>query len=84
MASSLSARGVKQMLSRAGIDYRDLTITEHQVTARDAWNGGPWQTYTEVKIEGPKESHDRAYWALFTKPGLMSAPCGGASSWCRR
>ena len=67
---SLTARGVKQTLSRAGIDWRSLTITEEQTTARcwsDGCDGfGPWDTYTEVRLAGPKEDHSRAYWALMS------------------
>jgi hypothetical protein len=84
MASkSLSSRAVKQMLSREGLDWRKLRISERQTTSRDAWNGGPWETYTEVRIEGPKEIYDRAYWALFTK-GLSVAGYPGYSFWCRQ
>lgn len=79
---SLSARSVKQILTSAGVDWRALTITEQRTTARDAWNGGPWETYTEVRLEGPKALYDKAYLALFGKR-LSVAPYPDHSLWSR-
>lgn len=79
---SLSARSVKQMLTRAGVDWRGLTITEEQTTARDAWNGGPWETYTQVRIEGPKLLQNTAWWVLFGK-GLAHTGYPEYSLWSK-
>lgn len=80
---SLTARGVRLRLTRAGVDYSALSIVEQTTRARDAWNGGPWETFTEVKISGPKVALDAAYWALFAT-GLSVAGYPDHSIWSRR
>lgn len=79
---SLSAIAVKRMLTRQGVDWRGLTITEERTTERDAWNGGPQETYTQVRIAGPQEAYDRAYWALFYA-GLRVASYPEYSLWSK-
>lgn len=71
---SLTARGVKQMLTRRGIDWRNLSITEQTTTARriDIGYIGPWETFTEVKIAGPRSIRNPACFALFCA-GLSEA-----------
>lgn len=70
---SLTARSVKVLLARAGVDWRGLIISEQRTTSRDAWNGGPWETYTEVRIAGPKELRRDAEDALY----LARLSCAG-------
>jgi hypothetical protein len=84
---SLTIRGVKRRLTAAGVDWSPLNFSEQRVTSR-TWRDatGSWgqpETYTEVRIEGPKDARDKAYWALFTK-GLSVAGYPEYSLWCRR
>lgn len=82
MDRSLSARGVKRMLTRAGVDWRALTITEQRITSRDAWNGGPWETYTEVRVGGPRLLLNTVWWAL-SKPGMSCASYPDHQLWSK-
>jgi len=66
MSRTLTARGVRTMLARRGVDHSTLTVTE-TVNAN------------EVRIEGPKEARRAATHALVlnyenTAPGMSVAP----------
>jgi hypothetical protein len=77
---------VKQMLARAGVDWHALTITEETITARCWADGdagfGPWETYTQVRISGPKLEQNTAWWALMAR-GLSCAPYPEYSLWSK-
>lgn len=85
-ASGLTARGVKARLTRAGVDYSALIITEHDEVSRmvDVDHSGPWRRRTVVKIQGPREALRTADNALFWSAGSLScSPCGDVSTWSR-
>jgi hypothetical protein len=82
---SLTILGVKRLLTRAGIDYSQLTITQSRVTASYLGDGlrfGPWETYTEVRLDGPRELRREAENALFYA-GYSSAPFPDYSLWSK-
>jgi hypothetical protein len=79
-AKALTARGVKTMLSRAGVDYSALTITDDPAVWTDLETG---RRSTSVKIEGPKEARWQAQVVLFDK-GLSNAPYPDHDEWSRR
>lgn len=82
--SALTARGVKQMLTRAGVDYAALTITDRTVTARrvDIDYTGPWQTTNQVIIEGPNDARRAAFDVLFWgRRALSVAPYPDRDEW---
>lgn len=64
----LTARGVKAMLARAGVDYAALTITD--------------APGAQVKILGSRESRRQAWHVLFDK-GLVNAPYITHDFWSR-
>ncbi len=67
MGRSLTALSVERLLSRSGIEWHHLSITEEQTTSRivDVHYSGPWETYTQVRIEGPRSKRGDACSALF-------------------
>ena len=80
-ARPLTARGVKTMLTRAGVDYSALTITEDPAVWTDLETG---RQGTSVKIEGPKEQREAAWDVLFYRDGLGCAPYPEYDMWSRR
>lgn len=78
--SRLTARGVKTMLARAGVDYSELTITDDPAVWRDLATG---RAGTSVVISGPEEARGRAYHALLER-GLSCAPYPDRDEWSRR
>lgn len=76
----LTARGVKMILTRAGVDYSALTITDDPDVWVDLETG---KGTTSVKIEGPDEPRRRVWWALESR-GLSCAPYPEYDMWCRR
>ncbi len=81
---TLTARGLKQMLTRAGVDHAQLEFAEQQVTARrlDVDYTGPWEKVTQVVVTGPKECRTAAFHVLFDK-GLSIAPYPDRDIWSR-
>ena len=77
----LTARGVKAMLTRAGVDYSALTITHDPTVWTDLETGAQ---STSVKIEGPKTQRETAWDVLFYRPGLGCAPYPEYDLWSRR
>jgi hypothetical protein len=65
--TKLTARGVKQILTRAGVDHTDLDITER---------GG------SVQITGPREARTAATHALWERQ-LWCAPYPDKDLWSR-
>ena len=84
MSRALTARGVKQMLTRASVDHTALTITDHPVTSRrvDFDHTGPWEQQNRVIIEGPKDARNAASNVLFwgSRP-LSVAPYPDRDEW---
>ena len=80
-ARPLTARGVKMMLARAGIDHSKLTITYDPAVWTDLETGAQ---STSVKIEGPREQREAAWDVLFYRPGLSCAPYPEYDMWSRR
>lgn len=80
-ARRLTARGVKAMLTRAGVDCSALTITEDPAVWTDLETG---RQSTSVKIEGPKEQREAAWDVLFYGRGLGCAPYPEYDMWSRR
>ena len=78
--SKLTARGVKLMLTRAGVDYSGLEITDDGTRWRDLETG---QVHTNVVIKGPEEARTRAFHVLFDR-GLSVAPYPDHDEWSRR
>lgn len=82
MARPLTVRGVRQILSRAGVDSSALAIEARTVTQRDAWNGGPWTTSQEIVVTAPRDVRrpaDEVLWGA----GLTCAPYPDHSVWSR-
>jgi hypothetical protein len=79
-ARPLTARGVKMMLARAGVDYSALTVTEDPAVWTDLETG---RQSTSVKIEGPEEARWQAALALYSH-GLSNAPYPEYDMWSRR
>lgn len=81
---ALTARGVKQMLTRAGVDHSELEIAEKQVTARrlDVDYTGPWENITQVVVTGPEAARRDAFHVLFDK-GLCVAGYPDRDLWSR-
>ena len=67
MSARLTARGVKTMLSRAGVDRSELTIYD-------------WAD--RVVITGPRDARMKAFHALFER-GLACAPYRDWHEWSR-
>ena len=78
-ARNLTARGVKTMLTRAGVDHSALTIRDDDTVRRDLETGAA----AAVIIEGPREARTRAYHVLFDR-GLSVAPHSDHDEWSRR
>jgi hypothetical protein len=78
-ARNLTARGVKTMLTRAGVDHSALTIRDDDTVRRNLETGAA----AAVIIEGPKEARTRAYHVLFDR-GLSVAPHSDHDEWSRR
>lgn len=68
--SVLTVRAVKCMLTRAGVDYSALTITEDPAIWTDLDAG---VSTTSVEISGPKAARMEAFHALLDR-GLSCAP----------
>lgn len=81
MRAPLTARGVKTMLTRAGVDYSALTITDDPDVWVDIETG---IGSTSVRIEGPEDARRQATDALFWGRGLGHAPYPEYDSWSRR
>jgi hypothetical protein len=76
----LTARGVKAMLARAGVDYSELDITDDAAIWTDLDGGRP---RTSVVIRGPKAARNRV-WAALEDRGLACAPYTDRDEWSRR
>lgn len=79
-ARQLTARGVKLMLARSGVDYSGLEIRDDPTVWRDLETG---HASTNVIITGPDELRDRAFHALLDR-GLSVAPYPDHDEWSRR
>jgi hypothetical protein len=80
MTRPLTARGVKAMLARSGIDCSRLTITDDPTVWRDLETG---ERTTSVVIEGPEAARTAASRALLDR-GLSVAPYPDRDYWSRR
>lgn len=78
-SAPLTARGVRTMLARSGVDLSALTITDDRTVWYGIETGAP---STSVRIEGPKEARDAATSALWTR-GLWQAPYSDRDEWSR-
>lgn len=81
----LTARGVKMMLTRSGVDTTGLTITEQQQTVRtvDLHYTGPWRRQNSVTVAGSKDARRPARDALADR-GLWCAGYPDHDEWSRR
>ena len=79
-ARQLTARGVKLMLARSGVDYSGLEIRDDPTVWRDLETG---RASTNVIITGPDEVRRRAFHALLDR-GLSVAPYPDHDEWSRR
>ena len=77
----LTVRGVKTMLTRAGVDYSALTITYDPAVWTDV-ETGRWST--SVLIKGPEEARQAAWDVLFYSHGLGCAPYPEYDMWSRQ
>lgn len=86
MASKLTTRGVKVMLTRAGVDHRGLTFTEQDQTARtvDFDSSGPWVQQATVTISGGTKVQRDAAWSVLFEAGLSCAPYPDRAVYTRR
>lgn len=76
----LTARGIKNMLTRAGIDYSGLTFTDDPAVWTDVETGA---SSTSVKVEGPYALRRAVFWALFDR-GFSTSPYPEYDLWSRR
>jgi hypothetical protein len=76
----LTARGVKAMLTRSGVDYSGLEISDDPTAWRDLETG---HVSTNVVINGPEEARRAAFHVLFDR-GLSVAPYPDRDEWSRR
>jgi hypothetical protein len=82
MVRQLTARGVKTMLTRAGVDYSGLQIVDDPTVWTDLETG---RQGTSVIISGPEAARWAAHTALFWGHGLSSnAPYPDHDRWVRR
>jgi hypothetical protein len=75
----LTARGVKAILTRAGIDYSALEIREDFTVWTNVETG---EQSTCVVVSGPKELRTLTFHALYDK-GLACAPYPDHDEWSR-
>ena len=80
MTAPLTARGVKIMLGRAGVDYSGLVIRDEHAVWIDVETGE--RSQGSVVIEGPRDARKAAFWVLFDK-GLSIAPYSKYDVWSR-
>lgn len=82
MNRGLTARAVKTRLTRAGVDYKPLTITEREEVSRivDLDASGPWRRRCVVTISGPRDARWAASRILYDA-GLGCAPFGDHDVW---
>lgn len=83
-ARPLTARGVKNILTRAMIDHTGLDIAENLITARriDTDFTGPWRQVHQVIVTGPQDARREAANALYDA-GLTCAPFPDRHEWSR-
>ncbi len=75
----LTARGLKAMLTRAGVDHSALEIRDDYAVWTNAETG---QRSTSVVVSGPKEARREAGHVLYDK-GLANAPYPECDMWAR-
>jgi hypothetical protein len=78
--TKLTARGVKAMLTRAGVDYSALTITDDPAVWVDVETG---VGTTSVVVRGPKPQRHQVGAVLYEK-GLACAPYSDYDMWSRK
>lgn len=78
-ARPLTARGVKTILTRAGIDQSTLTITDDPAVWCDLETG---ERVTSVKVTGPDDARSAVFHALFDR-GYAVAPYSDCDYWSR-
>ena len=76
----LTARGLKAMLTRAGVDHSALEIHEDPAVWTNVETG---QRSTSVVVSGPKEAREAAWDVLFWGRGLGCAPYPEYDMWSR-
>lgn len=79
MSRPLTARGVRAILTRSGVDHSALTITDDPAEWRDVMTG---VAHTSIRIEGPKEPRRDASHVLFDR-GFWLAPYPDHDDWHR-
>lgn len=86
MASKLTTRGVKVMLTRAGVDHQGLTFTEQDETTRtvDFESPGPWVQQSTVTISGGSKAQRDAAWSVLFGAGLSCVPYSDRAVYARR
>jgi hypothetical protein len=75
----LTARGLKAMLTRAGVDHSELEIRDDYAVWTNVETG---QHSTSVVISGPKDLRWQAASVLYDK-GLANAPYPECDMWSR-
>lgn len=80
MTRQLTARAVKAMLSRAGVDHSGLEIADDPAVWTDVETG---RQATSVVIRGPEEQRHLAFRVLSGR-GLACAPYHDRDYWSRR
>jgi hypothetical protein len=75
----LTARGVKMILTRAGVNHSELKIFADPTIWRDIETG---RTHTYIVISGPARARKLAASVLYGR-GLQNAPYPEYDSWAR-
>jgi len=74
-----TARGLKAMLTRAGVDHSGLDIRDDPAVWTNVETG---ERGTSVVVSGPGETRRRAFHVLFDR-GLACAPYSDRDEWSR-
>lgn len=77
----LTARGVRAMLTRSGVDASQLEIGDDSRVWTDLQTG---RSSTSVIIRGPRDARWAAWCVLSGRPGLGCAPYPEYDMWSRR
>jgi hypothetical protein len=78
-AGPLTARGLKGMLTRGGVDHSDLQVGDDPAVWEDVETG---ERGTSVVVSGPKEARRQASHVLYDH-GLSCAPYPDRDMWSR-
>jgi hypothetical protein len=80
LTGQLTARAVRDMLTRAGVRHTALTITDDP---EQCWDEETGEEIRRVRVTGPQPVRQEAWVALFRR-GLACSPHLAEDYWSRR